>query len=97
MSVVTPATRKRAASRGSAASASRIGAGSARPVVSRMTRANGAILANVAPVDEIVEPVDQVAAQRAAQAAGIERNDFAFDRLEQQMVEADLAPFVDDH
>ena len=51
----------------------------------------------VAPVEQVVEPVDQVAAQRAAQAAGIERNDFALDRLEQQMVEADLAPFVDDH
>ena len=62
-----------------------------------MTRANGAIVAGVAPVEQVVEPVDQVAAQRAAQAAGIERDDFALDRLEQQMVEADLAPFVDDH
>ena len=51
----------------------------------------------VAAIEEIVEPVDQVAAQRAAQAAGIERDDLPLDRLEQQMVEADLAPFVDDH
>ena len=62
-----------------------------------MTRSNGAIVSRVAPVEQIGEPVDQIAAQRAAQAAGIERNDFAFHRLEQQMVEADLAPFVDDH
>ena len=57
---------------------------------------NGGERAGVAPVEEIVQRIDEIAAQRAAQAAGIERDDFARDPLVQQMIEADLAPFVDD-
>ena len=43
-----------------------------------------------------VQRVDQIAAQRAAQAAALQQHHVVVDRLDQQMVEADLAELVDD-
>ena len=51
---------------------------------------------HIAPAREVAKPIDEIAAQRAAQTARIERDDLAGDRLEQQVVEPNLAPFVDD-
>ena len=51
----------------------------------------------VAAAQEIFERRDQVAAHGAAQAAGAEQDHPLIDRLDQQVVEPDLAELVDDH
>jgi len=60
-----------------------MGAGSARPVV--------------ALAQQILEGRDQVAPHRAAQAAGAEQDHVLIDGLDEQVIEADLPEFVDDH
>ncbi len=52
--------------------------------------------ARVAAGQQVAQAVDEIAAQRAAQAARRHEDHVALDRLEQQMVEPDLSPFVDD-
>ena len=51
----------------------------------------------VGPADEQVQQgVDDVAAYGAAQAAAVEQHDIVGGALDQEMVDADLAKFVDD-
>ena len=65
-------------------------------MVSRITRRK-ADAAVVEVAQQLFERVDEVAAQGAAQAAALQQHDAVVDRLDQQMVEADLAELVDDH
>ena len=53
-------------------------------------------LAGVAPAQDVVQAVDQIAAQFAAQAARGEQHDVVGERLVEPVVEPDLAEFVDD-
>ena len=71
------------------------GAGSASPVVSSITRRK-ADAAVVEIAQQAFERDDQIAAQRAAQAAALQQHHVVVDGLDQQMVEADLAELVDD-
>ena len=54
-------------------------------------------LAGVHPVDQVAQLVGEVAAQRAAEAAGIEQHGALVHAGQQVMVDADLAQLVDDH
>ena len=90
-SVTTLASRKREARLASANSACRIGPGSARPEVSTTTiRRNARSRASNAP-----KPLDEIAAQGAAQAAGGKQRNFAVEPLVKPMVERRRAEFVD--
>ena len=51
----------------------------------------------VAPAQDVGEGEHEVAADRAAQAAGLQRHEAFVARLDQVVVEADLAELVDDH
>ena len=46
---------------------------------------------------QLLQRVDEIAAQRAAQAAALQQHHAVVDRLDQQVVEPDLAELVDDH
>ena len=50
----------------------------------------------VAARSKIAQGVDEIAAQRTAKTTGRQQDHIALDPLDQQMIEADLAPFVDD-
>ena len=78
-------------------SACRIGAGSASPLVSMTTRSNGATVPCVAPPQHVLQRPHQVAADRAAQAAGLQLDEALLAGLDQLVVEPDLAELVDDH
>ena len=52
--------------------------------------------ARVASAQNVVQAIDQIAAQRAAEASRSHQDHVVGDGLEQEMIEADLAPFVDD-
>ena len=51
----------------------------------------------VAPAQQILKGCDEVAAHRAAQAPGREQDHAVVGRLDEQVVEPDLAELVDDH
>ena len=51
----------------------------------------------VEAAQQVLESDDQVAAHRAADAAGGQRDDVVLGPLDEKMVEADLAELVDDH
>ena len=51
----------------------------------------------VEPAQQPFERVDQIAPHRAAHAAAREHRQSALDLLDQQMVQSDLAEFVDEH
>ena len=53
--------------------------------------------ARVPSLQNIVQAVDQIASQRAAEASRSHQDHVVGYSLEQEMIEADLAPFVDDH
>ena len=72
------------------------GAGSARPVVSMITRFSVCDAAGLQPIDQIGERVDEIAAHRAAEAAVGKLDDPVGRTLDQQMVDRDVAELVDD-
>ena len=74
-----------------------MGAGSARPVVSRTIRPKAGRAPEFAARHDVAQRLDEIAAQGAADAAAVDEDGVAGQRLVQQMVEPDLAPFVDDH
>jgi hypothetical protein len=47
--------------------------------------------------EQLLQRVDEIAAQGAAQAAALQQHHALPDRLDQQVIEPDLAKFVDDH
>ena len=51
--------------------------------------------ARVATLETIAQGVEEIAAQRAADAAAADQDGVAGEALVEQMVDADLAPFVD--
>ena len=74
-----------------------IGPGSATPVVSTTTRANGGSSLALAPEVQALERLLQRIAERAAQAAGIEEHDVVLAAaVDEHVIEADLAQLVDD-
>ena len=58
-------------------------------------REGGAAVVEIA--QQPLQRLDEVAAQRAAQAARRQQHDVVVDLLDQEMIEADLAELVDDH
>ena len=54
-------------------------------------------LPRIALPHQIIEPVDQIAAHRAAQAPRGEQHQPVLARLDKQMIQPDLAEFIDDH
>jgi len=71
------------------------GAGSARPVVSSTARRK--LMASIVEVaQQVFQGADEVAAQRAAQAAALQHHHIVVDRFDEQMVKPDLAELVDD-
>ena len=74
----------------------RIGAGSARPVVSTKTRSKSAIIF-LTLEDQALQGVEQIAAHRAAEAAAVQQNGFLIDLGDEGVVDADLAEFIDNH
>ena len=50
----------------------------------------------VAPIENVAERLDEIAAQRATDAAAADQDGVARQALVEQMIEPDLAPFVDD-
>ena len=51
----------------------------------------------VAPRQRVAQGVDQIAAERAADAAAVDEKDVAGEAFVEQVVEPDFAPFVDHH
>ena len=95
-SVVTPANARRGDRRGSAKRACRIGAGSARPVVSSTTRSKAGSAPEFAARQHVAQRIEQIAAERTAHATAPDEDRVARHPLVKQMVEPDLAPFVDE-
>ena len=74
-----------------------MGAGSASPLVSITTRVNGVTLPSIAALQHIVERRCEVVADFAAEAPCLQLDEAVLARLDQVVVEADLAELVDDH
>src|SRR6516225_11995275 len=75
----------------------RTGAGSARPVVSTMTRSKSGTAPAARLVSSPSRVAEKIAVQCAAQAALGQQHDFSPDRLDQRVIEPHLAELVDDH
>ncbi len=73
------------------------GAGSARPVVSSTTRRNGAMRPLSRLLQQILQRGDEIAANGAADAARTHHDHVAVDFLDEQMIEPDIAKFIDQH
>ena len=73
------------------------GAGSARPVVSSTTRRNGAMRPLSRFLQQILQRGDEIAANGAADATRTHHDHVAVDFLDEQMIESDIAKFIDQH
>ena len=91
-----PSTTQGAGADSPVSSVCRMGAGSASPVVSITTRRNPGHLPTGAPLEQRAKARQHVFANGAAQAARGEQEDVVVERFEQEMVDTDLAEFIDE-
>ena len=74
-----------------------IGAGSASPVVSIARRSKRGNRTALASAEQLADRIRQIAPDGAAHAAALQDHRLGVERLQQQMVEPDLAELVDQH